>query len=143
MTSTFDYPLPTNKTFWSTFFQTLCPVSGWLQLWTVAYIKCLIKTFRNQIVLYFILKTIVTLFYLLRCITRCHSFPLVVQLVAIRCTTRCQSLHYSFLFAVTRCHSMYHSSVFLWTIVELPFIYDQKDIKWLFFCCEWNLQNEY
>ena len=45
----------------------------------------------------------------IRCITRCHSLSLVV----IRCTTCCHLLSLVFI----PCHSMYHSSVFLQTII--------------------------
>ena len=56
--------------------------------------------------------------FVTRCITPCHSLSLVAPLVVIRCHS------FSFIVALVvtrctiRCHLMYHSSVFLQTIIK-------------------------
>ena len=115
------------------------------QLVLIAVTYCIenwIKLFREWIGLLFLLNHKITLFYLLLfvfiCfITHCHSLSLIVifchplsfavirclllyhllslakSLVVIRCTASCHLLS----LVVIRCHSIYHSSVFLQTII--------------------------
>ena len=59
--------------------------------------------------------------FLLLIVIRCHSLSLIVPLVVTRCSIRCHSLSFVVTHCITRrhrCHSMYHSSVFLETIID-------------------------